>query len=137
CASHALNSIDTPDDNMPISETDKSPVSLNGNCFGFLIISRLGDFQPFFLLPLQVNHGFDKLFLTVCKGEHFSLLKQCFLTSNYDKTLFIYSGDGSKQPCGPCIYIVKRDVPQYSDRLWLSRLVYSLCLCSKSKLGSF
>lgn len=41
CASHALNSIDTPDDNMPISETDKSPVSLNGNCFGLLIISRL------------------------------------------------------------------------------------------------
>ncbi|CAH8388681.1 unnamed protein product [Eruca vesicaria subsp. sativa] len=94
CASHALRFIDTPGDNMPISEIDKRShvLSLYGNLYWISYNYLSGEFfirsfdftreifRPFCLLPFQDSHSCDERVLAVFKGGRLSFLKQCYLT---------------------------------------------------------
>ncbi|KAL1188476.1 Protein SUPPRESSOR OF NIM1 1 [Cardamine amara subsp. amara] len=94
CASQALKSIDTPEEDWQIAPFIKqSKVSLNGNLYWitrkletrFEYFIRSFDFsrevfKPVCLLPCQKNHHRDELILAVYKGDRFSLLKKCYET---------------------------------------------------------
>ncbi|KAF2560113.1 hypothetical protein F2Q68_00017473 [Brassica cretica] len=93
CAFQTLRFIDTPDEDMPMSETAKSShVSLNGNLYWiacnrqtreyFIQSSDFSSeiFKPVRLLSFQESPSCDEHVLAVFKGDRFSLLRQCYLT---------------------------------------------------------
>ncbi|CAH8360694.1 unnamed protein product [Eruca vesicaria subsp. sativa] len=96
CASQALRFIDTPGDNMHISEIDKRShvLSLSGNLYWISYNYLTGEyfirsfdftreiFKPFCLFPFQVKHIKNEALLAVWKGDRLSLLKQCYLPRN-------------------------------------------------------
>ncbi|CAH8360693.1 unnamed protein product [Eruca vesicaria subsp. sativa] len=116
CASQALRFIDTPGDNMSISEIDKRShvLSLSGNLYWISYNYLTGEyfirsfdftkeiFKPFCLLPAQDKLSCDEHLLAVCKGGRFSLLKQCYLTKKIE------------------IWVTKNKIDDKEEVVWIS-----------------
>ncbi|KAG7577459.1 hypothetical protein ISN45_Aa03g017360, partial [Arabidopsis thaliana x Arabidopsis arenosa] len=96
CASHAFKSIDSFNEQCPLSQVKRFSVSLNGNLYWRTRIPHTLDFyirsfdfsrdifKHFCLLPCRENHFRDQLVLGVYKGDRLSLLKQCYVTRSID-----------------------------------------------------
>ncbi|CAH8260687.1 unnamed protein product [Arabidopsis lyrata] len=96
CASHAFKSIDSSNEQCPLSQVKRFSVSLNGNLYWRTRIPHTLDFyirsfdfsrdifKHFCLLPCRENHFRDVLVLGVYKGDRLSLLKQCYVTRSVE-----------------------------------------------------
>ncbi|KAF3606999.1 hypothetical protein DY000_02050240 [Brassica cretica] len=114
CAFQTLRFIDTPDEDMPMSETAKSShVSLNGNLYWiacnrqtreyFIQSSDFSSeiFKPVCLLSFQESPSCDEHVLAVFKGDRFSLLMQCYLTRKIE------------------IWVTKRKIDDTEEMVWM------------------
>ncbi|XP_013719076.1 protein SUPPRESSOR OF NIM1 1-like [Brassica napus] len=114
CAFQTLRFIDTPDEDMPMSETTKSShVSLNGNLYWiacnrqtreyFIQSSDFSSeiFKPVCLLSFQESPSCDEHVLAVFKGDRFSLLMQSYLTRKIE------------------IWVTKRKIDDTEEMVWM------------------
>ncbi|CAG7877303.1 unnamed protein product [Brassica rapa] len=114
CAFQTLRFIDTPDEDMPMSETAKSSlVSLNGNLYWIACNRQTREyfiqsfdfsseiFKPVCLLPFQESPSCDEHVLAVFKGDRFSLLMQCYLTRKIE------------------IWVTKRKIDYTEEVVWM------------------
>lgn len=115
CAFQTLRFIDTPDEDMPMSETAKSShVSLNGNLYWIACNRQTREyfiqsfdfsseiFKPVCLLPFQESSSCDEHVLAVFKGDRFSLLMQCYLTRKIE------------------IWVTKRKIDDTEEVVWMN-----------------
>ncbi|CAH8260684.1 unnamed protein product [Arabidopsis lyrata] len=96
CVSQAFKYIDTPDEDWPIKQATRGNVSLNGNLYWVACNPNTHEYyiqsfdfsrdivKAFCLTPCRKNRSRDVLFLSVFKGDGFSLLKQCYVTRSVE-----------------------------------------------------